>query len=33
MAFSVIGSLPVLILFMSVQRFVISGLSAGGVKG
>ena len=33
MAFSVIGSLPVLILFMSVQRFVISGLSTGGVKG
>tara|TARA_B100000767_G_scaffold268998_1_gene290177 strand:- start:566 stop:1420 length:855 start_codon:yes stop_codon:yes gene_type:complete len=33
MAFSVIGSLPVLILFMLVQRFVISGLSAGGVKG
>ena len=33
MAFSVIGSLPVLILFMLGQRFVISGLSAGGVKG
>jgi multiple sugar transport system permease protein len=33
MAFSVIGSLPVLILFMLVQRFVISGLSSGGVKG
>ncbi|WP_283644304.1 carbohydrate ABC transporter permease [Marinovum algicola] len=33
MAFSVIGSLPVLILFMLVQRFVVGGLSAGGVKG
>jgi multiple sugar transport system permease protein len=33
MAFSVIGSVPVLILFMAVQRFVVSGLSAGGVKG
>jgi len=33
MAFSVIGSLPVLILFMLVQRFVVSGLSAGGIKG
>lgn len=33
MAFSVIGSLPVLVLFMLVQRFVVSGLSAGGVKG
>ncbi|WP_084794642.1 carbohydrate ABC transporter permease [Pseudoponticoccus marisrubri] len=33
MAFSVIGSLPVLILFMLVQRFVVSGLAAGGVKG
>ncbi|MDB6179114.1 carbohydrate ABC transporter permease [Paracoccus sp. Z330] len=33
MAFSVIGSLPVLVLFMLVQRFVVGGLSAGGVKG
>lgn len=33
MAFSVIGSVPVLILFMFVQRYVVSGLSAGGVKG
>jgi multiple sugar transport system permease protein len=33
MAFSVIGSLPVLILFMFVQRFVVGGLAAGGVKG
>lgn len=33
MAFSVVGSLPVLILFMLVQRFVVSGLAAGGVKG
>jgi len=33
MAFSVIGSLPVLLLFMFVQRYVVSGLSAGGVKG
>ena len=33
MAFSVIGSLPVLVLFMLVQRFVVSGLSAGGIKG
>ncbi len=33
MAFSVIGSVPVLILFMAVQRFVVSGLSAGGIKG
>lgn len=33
MAFSVIGSVPVLILFLIVQKFVVSGLSAGGVKG
>lgn len=33
MAFSVIGSVPVLLLFMFVQRYVVSGLSAGGVKG
>ena len=33
MAFSVIGSVPVLVLFMAVQRFVVGGLSAGGVKG
>ena len=33
MAYSVIGSLPILILFMFAQRFVVSGLSAGGVKG
>ncbi len=33
MAFSVIGSLPVLILFVLVQRFIVSGLSDGGVKG
>jgi multiple sugar transport system permease protein len=33
MAFSVIGSLPVLVLFMAVQRFVVGGLAAGGVKG
>lgn len=33
MAFSVIGSVPVLLLFIFVQRYVVSGLSAGGVKG
>jgi multiple sugar transport system permease protein len=33
MAFSVIGSAPVLVLFVIVQRYVVSGLSAGGVKG
>lgn len=33
MAFSVLGSIPILVLFMAVQRFVVSGLSAGGVKG
>ncbi len=33
MAFSVLGSVPVLLLFMFVQRYVVSGLSAGGVKG
>lgn len=33
MAFSVLGSVPILVLFMFVQRYVVSGLAAGGVKG
>ncbi|WDR06162.1 carbohydrate ABC transporter permease [Devosia rhodophyticola] len=33
MAFSVLGSVPILVLFMWVQRYVVSGLAAGGVKG
>lgn len=33
MAMSVLGSLPVLILFLVFQRFFISGMSAGSVKG
>lgn len=33
MAMSVIGSLPVLVLFIIFQRYFIEGMSAGGVKG
>jgi len=33
MAFSVIGSIPVLILFVLLQKYIVSGLSDGGVKG
>ena len=33
MAMSVLGSLPVLILFLLFQRYFISGMSAGSVKG
>lgn len=33
MAMSVLGSLPVLILFLVFQRYFISGMSAGSVKG
>ena len=33
MSFSVLGSIPVLILFLLVQRYFLSGLTAGSVKG
>jgi len=33
MAMSVLGSLPVLILFLIFQRFFIAGMTAGSVKG
>ena len=32
MAMSVLGSIPVLILFLIFQRYFISGLTAGSVK-
>ena len=33
MAMSVMGSIPVLILFLFFQKYFIAGMSAGGVKG
>ena len=33
MAMSVLGSIPVLILFIFFQKYFISGMSSGGVKG
>lgn len=33
MAISILGSIPVLVLFLLAQRYFISGLSAGAVKG
>lgn len=33
MAASALGSIPILIIFMCIQRFVIEGLSAGALKG
>jgi multiple sugar transport system permease protein len=33
MAMSVLGSLPVLILFLFFQRYFIAGMTAGSVKG
>ena len=33
MAISILGSIPVLILFLLVQKYFISGLAAGAVKG
>jgi multiple sugar transport system permease protein len=33
MAMSVLGSLPVLLLFLIFQRYFIAGMSAGSVKG
>ncbi len=32
-AASVLGSLPILVLFLSLQRFLVQGLTAGAVKG
>jgi multiple sugar transport system permease protein len=33
MSFSVLGSIPVLILFLFVQKYFLAGLTAGAVKG
>jgi multiple sugar transport system permease protein len=33
MAMSVLGSLPVLLLFLLFQRYFIAGMSAGSIKG
>ncbi len=33
MAMSVLGSIPVLILFIFFQKYFIAGMSSGGVKG
>lgn len=33
MAFSLCGSLPVVLLFIFLQRYMISGMTAGAVKG
>ncbi len=33
MAMSVLGSIPVLILFVFFQKYFIAGMSSGGVKG
>lgn len=33
MAFSLCGSLPVVLIFVFLQRYMISGLTAGAVKG
>jgi multiple sugar transport system permease protein len=33
MSFAILGSLPVLILFFLAQRYYISGLTEGAVKG
>jgi ABC-type glycerol-3-phosphate transport system permease component len=33
MAFALIASLPVILMFLLVQRWFIAGLTAGAVKG
>jgi multiple sugar transport system permease protein len=33
MAISVLGCLPVLVLFLVFQRYFIAGMSAGSIKG
>ena len=33
MAFSILGSLPVLVIFLILQKYYVSGLTAGSVKG
>jgi ABC-type maltose transport system permease subunit len=33
MAASVVMSVPIMILFLAMQRYLSEGLSAGGVKG
>ena len=33
MAGAVIATIPVMIIFLYLEKFLISGLSAGGVKG
>ena len=33
MAFSMAGSLPIVLLFVFFQKYMISGLTAGAVKG
>ncbi len=32
-AASLLGSIPIMVVFLSLQRFIISGLTRGGVKG
>ena len=33
MAFAVVGSLPIVIMFIFLQKYMIAGLTAGAVKG
>ena len=33
MAFSIVGSLPIVVVFVFLQKYMISGMTAGAVKG
>jgi ABC-type glycerol-3-phosphate transport system permease component len=33
MAFCIIGSIPIVLFFVAFQKYMISGLTAGAVKG
>ena len=33
MAFAFVGSLPIVVLFVFLQKYMIAGLTAGAVKG